>query len=190
MEYNSVEESKSMTTSMPITSTLYEKWLNHLNESTPGKSVHHIPGSETSSHKVLKQFVVSKPIFRDGQNKSYTAKGSHKGNSYIHFRLGVRELVGSIQQLFHSDQIPGTTFFEVALFVPPDPLDGVSDPFNAISTLHYQLLTRPNPPQTIVINPKHLVGHVAVLTNPPGVFCVEVETFSVAVVHHLGLSRE
>ncbi|KNZ46696.1 uncharacterized protein VP01_7038g1 [Puccinia sorghi] len=70
MEYNSVEESKSMTTSTPITSTLYEKWLNHLNESTPGKWVHHIPGSETSSHKVLKPLVVSKPIFRDGQNKS------------------------------------------------------------------------------------------------------------------------
>ncbi|KNZ57707.1 hypothetical protein VP01_2094g4 [Puccinia sorghi] len=90
---DSVEESKSMTSSAPITNMLCKNWLNHLNESSPGRW-------------------------------NYTMEDSHKGHYYVHFRL-------------------------VALFVALDQLDGIPDTFNAISSLHYQLILRKNPPQTI-----------------------------------------
>ncbi|KNE87616.1 hypothetical protein PSTG_18359, partial [Puccinia striiformis f. sp. tritici PST-78] len=54
-----------------------------------------------------------------------------------------------------------------------------------VSSLHYQLLARPKIPKTVVICIKDIIGHVAVLSNVSGVFGIDTETISVAIVHHL-----
>ncbi|POW13963.1 hypothetical protein PSTT_03273, partial [Puccinia striiformis] len=93
--------------------------------------------------------------------------------------------IGSIQTIFTTDQIPNTTFAQVALFVDVEQKGPQIDPYRKISTLHYQLLARPKTPETIVICIKHIIGHVAVLSNVSGVFGIDTETISVAIVHHL-----
>ena len=176
---------RSLTPPTKITHALYQQWMDCLDDSSPGKWVLDVPDSNISSSAVLQPVVILQSIYKDAQKKNYTMEESHKGNSYIHFRLGDKDLFGSIQRLFTSEQIPAITFFEVALFITPDHTDDQPDPFAAIASLHYHLLVRPNPPQTVVINQQHLVGHVAVLTNPAGVFGFESETISIAIVHHM-----
>ncbi|KAI9606759.1 hypothetical protein H4Q26_006296 [Puccinia striiformis f. sp. tritici PST-130] len=133
--------------------------------------------------------VALQPSFRDAQKKSYTVEKAHPGNSYIHFLLEGSALFGSIQTIFTTDQIPNTTFAPVALFVEVEQKGTRIDPYRKISSLHYQLLTRPKTPKTIVICVKHVIGHVAVLTNVSGVFGLDTETISVAIVHHLSRRR-
>jgi hypothetical protein len=129
--------------------------------------------------------VILQPSFQDAQKKNYTVETGHAGNSYIHFTLGRKDSFGSIQTLFATEQIPNAVFARVALFVDVDQNSPPINPYREIASLHYQLLARPKPPKTIVIGIPHVIGHVAVLSNVSGVFGIDTETVSVAIVHHL-----
>ncbi|POW07959.1 hypothetical protein PSTT_07897 [Puccinia striiformis] len=141
-------------------------------------------GDATNS-KVLHPMAALQPSFRDAQKKNYTVEKEHAGNSYIHFTLEGSDSFGSIQTLFSTDQIPNTTFAQVALFVDVEQKGPRIDPYHKVSSLHYQLLARPKIPKTVVICIKDIIGHVAVLSNVSGVFGIDTETISVAIVHHL-----
>ncbi|KAI9608607.1 hypothetical protein KEM48_005265 [Puccinia striiformis f. sp. tritici PST-130] len=127
------------------------------------------------------------PCFKDAQKKNYTVETGHAGNSYIHFTLEGKDLFGSIQTLFATEQCPNAIFARVSLFLDVDQKGPRINPYSKISSLHYRLLARPKTPKTIVICIKHIIGHVAVLSNVSGVFGIDIETISVAIVHHLEL---
>ena len=171
-----------------IKGDLYDKWLDFVNrypENLSVKWVHGASEKDSPNAMVLKPFVLLEHNFRDLQKKNYTVERAHQGNSYVHCRVGGQNLFGSIQTIFVSDQIPGAIFLEVAIFVDIDKSIGAPDPFRHLANLHYRLLVRPNPPQTIVLRDKEVVGLIAVLTNPPGVFGIDITTLSVAIVHHM-----
>ncbi|KAI7946418.1 hypothetical protein MJO29_010945 [Puccinia striiformis f. sp. tritici] len=182
-----------MIDSTPIQGEIYDRWLDHLNTYPPyssSKWVRNAAGVDWSDSTTLKPTVMLQPSFKDTQKKNYTVEQGHPGNSYIHFTLGGQDLFGSIQTLFATEQIPNATFAQVALFVDVDQKGPRIDPYREISSLHYQLLARPKTPQTLVICIKNVIGHVAVLSNVPGVFGIDTETHSVAIVHHLGVTRD
>ncbi|KAI7943013.1 hypothetical protein MJO29_012857, partial [Puccinia striiformis f. sp. tritici] len=182
------EGAKTKIPSIPVQAEIYDNWLDHLNTFPPYAStkwVRDVQRGDQTNCKVLHSMVALQPSFRDAQKKSYTVEKAHPGNSYIHFLLEGSALFGSIQTIFTTDQIPNTTFAPVALFVEVEQKGTRIDPYRKISSLHYQLLTRPKTPKTIVICVKHVIGHVAVLTNVSGVFGLDTETISVAIVHHL-----
>ncbi|KAI7943627.1 hypothetical protein MJO28_011276 [Puccinia striiformis f. sp. tritici] len=188
-----IQGSKTMIDSTPIQGEIYDRWLDHLNTYPPyssSKWVRNAAGVDWSDSTTLKPTVMLQPSFKDTQKKNYTVEQGHPGNSYIHFTLGGQDLFGSIQTLFATEQIPNATFAQVALFVDVDQKGPRIDPYREISSLHYQLLARPKTPQTLVICIKNVIGHVAVLSNVPGVFGIDTETHSVAIVHHLGVTRD
>ncbi|POW00752.1 hypothetical protein PSTT_12952 [Puccinia striiformis] len=188
-----IQGSKTMIDSTPIQGEIYDRWLDHLNTYPPyssSKWVRNAAGVDRSDSTTLKPTVMLQPSFKDTQKKNYTVERGHPGNSYIHFTLGGQDLFGSIQTLFATEQIPNATFAQVALFVDVDQKGPRIDPYREISSLHYQLLARPKTPQTLVICIKNVIGHVAVLSNVPGVFGIDTETVSVAIVHHLGVTRD
>ncbi|OAV89326.1 hypothetical protein PTTG_28735 [Puccinia triticina 1-1 BBBD Race 1] len=180
-----IHGSKERLAASPIKDELYNKWLHHLNNYTSQKWICGATGDISTDSVVLSPIVRFWKSFRHCQNKDYTVESVHKGNSYVHFRLSTSDLFGSIQTVFSLAQIPNHTFLEVALFVDLADKDNCPKPFCAVSSLHYQLLGQPNPAQTLVLFQDQVVRHVACLTNPPGVFGVETETISIAVVHHL-----
>ncbi|OAV93748.1 hypothetical protein PTTG_27206 [Puccinia triticina 1-1 BBBD Race 1] len=183
-----IDGSKEMGATTPIKDELFDKWLHHLNKHTSQKWVREASGEIQSESTVLHPMVILRKSFRDFQKKEYMVEKAHQGNSYIHFRLGTSDLFGSVQTVFQSAQIPNSTFLEVAVFVDLAKMDNCPKPFRKLSSLHYQLLRRPNPAQTLVLTQDEVMGHIACLTNPPGVFGVGTETISIAVVHHLGLT--
>ncbi|KAI7946017.1 hypothetical protein MJO29_012405 [Puccinia striiformis f. sp. tritici] len=169
------ESTKNQVSRIPIQAEIYNNWLDHLNTSPP----RHI------DQMVLHPMAALQPSFRDAQKKNYTVEKEHAGNSYIHFTLEGSDSFGSIQTLFSTNQIPNTTFAQVALFVDVEQKGPRIDPYHKVSSLHYQLLARPKIPKTVVICIKDIIGHVAVLSNVSGVFGIDTETISVAIVHHL-----
>ena len=171
-----------------IQSKMYNNWLAHLTEYPPYESAkfeRETTGSQSNNTTILNPMVVLRSSFQDAQKKNYTVEKSHAGNSYIHVRLGEKDFFESIQAIFATEQIPNATFVQVALFLGVEQDNPEVNPYRELSRLHYQLLFRPNPPKTMVVCIKHIVGHIAVLSNPSGVFGVDFETVSVAIIHHL-----
>ncbi|KAI9620913.1 hypothetical protein H4Q26_013588 [Puccinia striiformis f. sp. tritici PST-130] len=152
----------------PIEAEIYDEWLDYLNTYPP----------------TYGDFAA---VFQGCTKKNYTVETGHAGNSYIHFTLEGKDLFGSIQTLFATEQCPNAIFARVSLFLDVDQKGPRIDPYSKISSLHYRLLARPKTPKTIVICIKHIIGHVAVLSNVSGVFGIDIETISVAIVHHLEL---
>ncbi|POW12674.1 hypothetical protein PSHT_07991, partial [Puccinia striiformis] len=158
-----IQGSKTMIDSTPIQGEIYDRWLDHLNTYPP-----------YSSSKWFQ-----------GYTKEELHRRARPSGKLVHpLYLGGQDLFGSIQTLFATEQIPNATFAQVALFVDVDQKGPRIDPYREISSLHYQLLARPKTPQTLVICIKNVIGHVAVLSNVPGVFGIDTETVSVAIVHH------
>ncbi|POV96440.1 hypothetical protein PSTT_15650 [Puccinia striiformis] len=176
----------------PLQADLYDEWLDHLNTYPPYSStkwVRDAPEVEPADSTIIKPMAMLQTCFKDSQKKNYTVETGHAGNSYNHFTLGGKDLFGSIQALFATEQIPNAIFAQVALFLDVDQKGSPINPYRELSSLHYQLLARPKIPKTIVICIKHVIGHIAVLSNVSGVFGIDTETVSVAIVHHLGVTR-
>ncbi|KAI7962764.1 hypothetical protein MJO28_000858 [Puccinia striiformis f. sp. tritici] len=172
----------------PIEAEIYDEWLDYLNTYPPYSSTNWVrdtPGVDQSHSTIVEPMAILLPCFKDAQKKNYTVETGHAGNSYIHFTLEGKDLFGSIQTLFATEQCPNAIFARVSLFLDVDQKGPRIDPYSKISSLHYRLLARPKTPKTIVICIKHIIGHVAVLSNVSGVFGIDIETISVAIVHHL-----
>ncbi|KAI9629727.1 hypothetical protein KEM48_012637 [Puccinia striiformis f. sp. tritici PST-130] len=157
----------------------------HIPPYSSTKWVRDAPEVEPADSTIIKPMAMLQTCFKDSQKKNYTVETGHAGNSYIHFTLGGKDLFGSIQALFATEQIPNAIFAQVALFLDVDQKGSPINPYRELSSLHYQLLARPKIPKTIVICIKHVIGHIAVLSNVSGVFGIDTETVSVAIVHHL-----
>ncbi|POW01425.1 hypothetical protein PSHT_12558, partial [Puccinia striiformis] len=112
----------------PLQADLYDEWLDHLNT--------YPPILQPNGH-----------VSRIPKRKNYTVETGHAGNSYIHFTLGGKDLFGSIQALFATEQIPNAIFAQVALFLDVDQKGSPINPYRELSSLHYQLLARPKIPK-------------------------------------------
>ncbi|POW01124.1 hypothetical protein PSHT_12725, partial [Puccinia striiformis] len=82
----------------PIEAEIYDEWLDYLNTYPPTYG----------------------DFAADAQKKNYTVETGHAGNSYIHFTLEGKDLFGSIQTLFATEQCPNAIFARVSLFLDVD----------------------------------------------------------------------
>ncbi|KNZ51412.1 hypothetical protein VP01_3969g1, partial [Puccinia sorghi] len=149
-----------------LSKTLFRRWIERATLKSLKGLAMTIP--EERNHPLVKR----EKNFKDGQKKkNYTIETIHQGNSNINCRIGGKDIFGSVQRIFSSAQLPEATFLEVTIFVALEKNATGPDP--------------PTPPQTMVILSTNVVGHIAVLTNPPEVFGTQTPTILVAVVHHL-----
>ncbi|POV96511.1 hypothetical protein PSTT_15601 [Puccinia striiformis] len=166
-----IQGSKTMIDSTPIQGEIYDRWLDHLNTYPPyssSKWVRNAAGVDRSDSTTLKPTVMLQPSFKDTQKKNYTVERGHPET--------------------RTSTLPWEAKTYLEVYKPSLLRNRFPTPH--LHNLHYQLLARPKTPQTLVICIKNVIGHVAVLSNVPGVFGIDTETVSVAIVHHLGVTRD
>jgi len=171
---------------------IYLKWLSYLQTQADTSSIRWTHwGKHTSNHsenELIPQVTFLKR-FVDDQQKSYSSEDIHPGNSYIEFqnRGSTTHAFGSIRKIFRTNQIRDVYFLAISVFEDLQKEDRQLDPYIHIPRIPCKLLQRRG--LMTVTSSKNVMGHLAVLRNPPGTFGLKEESFSIAALHNASKDR-